>query len=130
MKQIKILIIVMSFLLLTSVLCADTMNWIIHIMAGMKFTVHFNEKDSKYKGLLKKEPLDFLRSGESYDVIYKNGEFLCSGYHNKRKQKGTWGDSRGNPLNNQISLWGRIFAFDGEGNIYDAEHGLVGHLTR
>lgn len=129
MKQIKIVFLVISFLLLAAILYADTMNWIIHIMAGLKFTVHFDKTGSKFKGL-RKDPMEFLKGGESYDVVYKNGEYLCTGYHLKKNKKGTWGDSKGSPLNNQISLWGRVYVFDGEGNVYDQDYGLVGHLTK
>lgn len=130
MKHIKIIILVISFLLLVTLIYADTMNWIIHIKAGLRFKVHFDRTKDKFAGLLKKDPMEFLKGGETYDVVFRNGEYLCTGYHLKKKQKGTWGDKKGNPLNNQISLWGRVYVFDGEGNLYDPDFGLVGRIEK
>jgi hypothetical protein len=30
----------------------------------------------------------------------------------------------------QMSLWGRVYSFDNEGNVYDPEFGLVGSMKR
>jgi hypothetical protein len=69
-----------------------------------------------------------LVAGETYDVIYANGEFIVTGYNSGTKASGTWIYKNADPDLSEISLWGAVFIFDGNGNLYDKNRGLSGKI--
>jgi len=93
------------------------------IKSGKKFRVVFNPKVG-YMGT--------LSQGRTYTVTYKahDNSFQVCGYHLGRKRYRCPGAYRNANVDYQtISLWGRVFYFDADGNVYDRQHGLAGFLT-
>jgi hypothetical protein len=70
-----------------------------------------------------------LVAGETYDVVYTNGEFYVTGFNSGTKSIGTWTYKNADPNLSEISLWGAVYIFDGNGNIYDKDKGLSGKIT-
>jgi hypothetical protein len=85
--------------------------------------------DSEFKGV-ELDPLGTIKGGETYVVRYADGQFSCTGYNQYYARVGTWTYSNGSPFDSELSLWGGIFVFDGKGNVYFEEYGLVGHLEK
>jgi hypothetical protein len=130
-----------TFLLFTFLLAvpvtafADSVGWITHIESGKPFRVVFDKTlgkfdDTNYTGDWQTDPMGALKGGESYDVIYNKRIFSCTGFNQAVGKNGTWFYSNANPSNSHLSLWGRIYSFDGLGLVYDSQFGLVGHLIR
>jgi len=108
--------------------------WIEYIRSGRPFKVVFDKTydkfdDSGYTGSWETDPMGNLKGGESYVVVYKDGKFKCKGYNERTGKIETFVYSNADPRDNQISLWGRVYAFDGKGNVYDRDYGLVGKLV-
>lgn len=124
---------IIGFFILISALYADSLDWIVLIRAGRQFKVVFDKTSTKFNDSVykaKDDPMGTLKGGETYTVLYKGGEFACTGFNQGTNKSGTWNYSNADPMNNQISLWGRVYVFDGAGNVYDPDYGLVGHLTQ
>lgn len=110
---------------------AETVDWRSYVESGQTFSVVFDKTakkfdDSAYSG--EGDPMGTLKGGETYTVIWDDGVFECTGYNQRTRSVGTHKYTNASPGKNQLSLWGRVYAFDGDGNVYDAEYGLVGHL--
>jgi len=104
-----------------------------HIRKGTPFVVTFDmtaEKfnDGTFTGDYRTDPMGTLKGGESYRVFYRNGMFTCKGYSQHARSVITHTDGGANPDDGMISLWGRGYVFDGNGQVYDRDYGLVGHL--
>ena len=104
-----------------------------HIRKGTPFVVTFDmtaEKfnDANFTGDYRTDPMGTLMGGKSYRVFYRNGTFTCKGYSQHARSVITHTDGGANPDDGLISLWGRGYAFDGKGQVYDRDYGLVGHL--
>jgi len=111
----------------------SSFDWVKYIESGRSFKVIFDKTsdkfdDSRYTGDWKTDPMGTLKGGETYLLTYKDGKFTCTGYNQGTKTRGTWISSNADPQDNQLSLWGRIYRFDAQGRVYDAEYGLVGHM--
>ena len=103
------------------------------IRNGAQFVVTFDmtaEKfnDGNYTGDYRTDPMGTLKGGESYHLFYRSGQFTCKGYSQQAKSVISHTDGGANPDDGLISLWGRGYAFDGKGQVYDRDYGLVGHL--
>ncbi|MHC4404774.1 MAG: hypothetical protein ACYTG0_34425 [Planctomycetota bacterium] len=114
---------------------ADTHDWIRYIAQGHEVKVIFDETkdkfdDSEFEGMAELDPLGTLKGGETYTVRYVDRQFSCRGYNQYYDRADTWTYSNGSPFDSQLSLWGYIFVFDGEGNIYFEDYGLVGHMKK
>ena len=95
---------------------SQTTELIRHINSGTKFQVELNYDRGA------------LVAGKTYDVVYKNGEFSVTGYNKGKKSIGTWNYKNANPNLSEISLWGAVYVFDGNRNIYDKDKGLSGKI--
>ena len=105
--------------------------WIRHIQSGQPFCVVFDQTKGKFddsKNLGLNDPMGTLKGGETYEVCYRDGKWVCTGFNEGTMGVGTWEYPQLKPQNNQINLWGRGFAFDGNGLVLDYEYGLVGHM--
>jgi len=134
-QRAKVLFVLIFVLLVPFSVDADSISWIKYIESAHPFKVIFDRTQSKfddshYTGDWRTDPMGVLKGGETYTVVYKNGKFICTGYNQGIGKAGTWSYSNANPRNNQISLWGRIYVFDGQGRVYDMDYGLVGHMIR
>ena len=97
------------------------------------FSVQFDNmagiRDAKeYAG--RDDPLGALWKGSCYTVFYDRGrgDWWVSGYNEQKAEGGLWKSSGANPENYRISLWGRIFEYNEDGQIIDGEYGHVGNL--
>ena len=125
-----------SSLFFSSALYADSLLWISYIengVGGSKFEVIFDEThdkfdDSNYTGSYRTDPLGNIKGGETYTCEYVNQSFTCSGFNQGSGANGSWTYGGKNPRNNEISLWGVVFIFNGKGEVYHKDWGLVGHL--
>jgi len=107
-------------------------DWIAYISSGHPFQVTFDAigskfDDSTYSGDLMTDPMGTLKGGETYRVEYKNGKFECTGFNQGTGSVGTWA-YMGDLEDGLISLWGRLFNFDGKGRVWDQDFGIVGHM--
>lgn len=112
---------------------AASIDWINYIKSGQPFQAALDQTlnkfdDSSFIGST--DPMGNLQGGQTYNVTYKNGSFACEGFNEGMNMVGTWSYSNADPEDNLISLWGRPFAFDGKGRLYDSQFGLVGHLKK
>jgi hypothetical protein len=97
-----------------------------------EFTVSFDKVvtnfDSGWTGSWKTDPMGTLKVGETYHVTFMEGRFTTRGVNEGtgKEQIATYDNA--NLDNGEISLWGRVYKFDENGNIYDRDYGLVGTL--
>jgi hypothetical protein len=109
----------------------STNKWVDYIASGKVFLVTFRDiGDTPYTGHWTTDPMGTLKGGETYSVFYAQGQWTCTGFNQHTNAVGTWIYSGGDPRQNQIDLWGRIFTFDGRGNVIDIQFGRVGKLRR
>ncbi len=102
-----------------------------NIQSGRSFTVIFDQvgnrfNDSGWTG--DTDPMGTLRVGETYQVTYSRGRFTTRGFNEQSNSVISATYSNANLSRGQISLWGRIYTFDGSNNVYDPQFGLVGTL--
>jgi len=121
------------FGVLTNKTLADSLHWIDTIKSGQEFKVIFNKTsdkfdDSNYTGNTNTDPMGSLKGGETYSVKYIDGSYTCTGYNQGWRRVGSMTYSNAKVENSHISMWGRIYVFDGVGNVYDSQYGLVGEL--
>lgn len=108
-------------------------DWLAYIRSGRPFQVIFDATDKKfddsvYSGDWGTDPMGTLKGGETYRLTYVNGKFECTGFNQGTNSVGTWAYI-GDPEEGLISLWGRLFNFDGKGRVWDQDFGIVGHLS-
>lgn len=107
--------------------------WVAHVKSGQPFLVRFDMttnkfNDARYSGDWRTDPMGTLQGGQEYTVSYRNGEFSCTGFNQARAGVETQTGGGADPDDGLISLWGRTFAIDGLGQVWDPDFGLVGHL--
>lgn len=72
-----------------------------------------------------------LKGGKTYTVAFGEKGYTCTGYNlgqGGHIVTATYGGV--SPSDKTISLWGRRFTFDEQGNVYDKAYGLVGTLRK
>ncbi len=102
-----------------------------HIKSGKNFTVSFDKvgrkfDDSGWTG--NTDPMGTLKAGETYQVTYSNGKYTTRGFNEQSRSVISATYANANPDRGEISLWGRVYTFDGSSNVYDRQFGLVGTL--
>jgi len=113
---------------------ANLIEWIKYIQSGRPFFVVFDKTkdkfdDSTYTGDWRSDPMGTLKGGETYQGVYKNGNFTCRGFHQHKNKVYSTSSGGINPDDGRISLWGRTYVFDGLGIVWDQTYGIVGHLA-
>jgi hypothetical protein len=101
------------------------------IASGRPFAVVFDLArfdDSGYAGSYKTDPMGTLKAGESYRVVYRDGRFSCTGLSEHAGSVITSEEGGADPRDGLVSLWGRVYAIDGRGLVWDPEYGIVGHV--
>jgi len=122
-------IVSIGLLITTMPASAQIMSYVRRIQSGNEFTVYFDKATFNDEGWTGgSDPMGTLKAGKSYQVTYSQGTYTCRGFHESRNKIHSASYSNANPNNGQISLWGRVFAFDGKGNVYDPEYGIVGTI--
>jgi hypothetical protein len=87
--------------------------------------------DSAWTGDWRTDQMGTIRGGETYTLIYtKASSWQATGLNEKTAAKGTWTYLAGEPDDFQLNIWGRVYSFDDQGNVYDPDFGLVGHLAK
>ncbi|MEW6066896.1 MAG: hypothetical protein AB1610_01160 [Nitrospirota bacterium] len=109
-------------------------SWVDYIKPGKSFQVILDVAPTKFDDsdwLEKNDPMGPLKGGETYTVIYNPAiGWTVSGYNEETRGIGTWTYQGSNPENFQLNLWGRVFCFSKNGEIFDYEYGIVGHLIK
>lgn len=96
-------------------------GWREKILSGTPFKVVFKPNTPN---------MGTLKAGQTYTVYYRNGGFTCSGYNIAAGTNVTVTYSNANPAQDRISLWGRVFTYNKDnGEVFDPQYGLVGHLS-
>ncbi|MBW2544674.1 MAG: hypothetical protein JRD43_04265 [Deltaproteobacteria bacterium] len=108
-------------------------DWVAYIRSGQPFQVTFDTTsgkfdDSVYTGDWSTDPMGTLKGGETYRLTYTNGKFECTGFNQGAGSVATFAYIA-DPEEGVISLWGRLFNFDGKGRVWDQDFGIVGHLS-
>lgn len=101
------------------------------IASGRPFVVAFDLArfdDAGYSGSYETDPMGTLKAGESYRVVYRDGRFSCTGLNEHVGGVVTAEEGGADPRDGLVSLWGRVYAIDGRGIVWDPEHGIVGHV--
>jgi len=104
-------------------------QWVSLIASGRPFLVVFDLAkfdDTGWNGPA--DPMGALKAGEHYEVTYHGAGFQCTGFDESTNRAGTRSSGGADPRDGLLSLWGRVFAFDGKGQVWDPDFGLVGHL--
>ncbi|TAN45377.1 MAG: hypothetical protein EPN22_03065 [Nitrospirae bacterium] len=109
-------------------------NWVEHIKSGRQFRVVFDVAPKKFQDTDRMggtDPMGTIKGGETYSVVYNgyNG-WTATGYNKGTGGPGSWTYQPGIPENHELDIWGRIFKFSDNGEVFDIQHGLVGHLTK
>ena len=109
---------------------AAIIDMINRIKSTTQFTVTFDKVGGKFddSGLQKNDPMGTLKAGQSYQVTYFQGQYITRGFNEGKNAVISAAYSNANPDEGLISLWGRLYSFDGKGNVYDPEFGIVGTL--
>ncbi|MEH2326159.1 MAG: hypothetical protein V7K32_21900 [Nostoc sp.] len=110
---------------------ADSMCDLIgKIEAANNFTVTFDKVGGKFNDSGSTDPLALgtLKAGETYQVQYFGGQYITRGFNKGTNTVISFSYSNASPNEGLISLWGRLFAFDTRGNVYDPQYGIVGTL--
>lgn len=102
---------------------SNAFNWSEHIRSGKAFNVVLDRAPRR------SDALGTLKGGETYLVEWRSGMFHCTGFNQGTQRVGEWAYPNGDLSKNEISLWGGLFTFDQDGNVYHSRYGLVGHLT-
>jgi hypothetical protein len=101
------------------------------IASGRPFAVTFDLArfdDAGYSGDYRTDPMGTLKAGERYRVVYRDGRFSCTGLNEHVGRVITSEEGGADPRDGLVSLWGRVYAIDGRGLVWDPEHGIVGHV--
>lgn len=69
-----------------------------------------------------------LVAEKTYEVSYSQNEFYVTGYNQSTKSIKTFNYKNADPNLSQISLWGAVYVFDGNGNLYHKDRGLAGKI--
>jgi len=71
-----------------------------------------------------------LKGGENYRVVYNGAAgWAVTGYNKGTGGVGTWTYQPGRPEDHDLDLWGRMFKFSDNGEVFDFQYGLVGHVV-
>lgn len=112
----------------------STANWIDHIKSGKPFRVVFDVAPKKFQDtdrMSAVNPMGTIKGGETYSVVYNsNSGWTATGYNKGTGSSGSWAYEPGSPDNHEIDIWGRVFRFSDNGEVFDIQHGLVGHLAK
>lgn len=114
----------------------ENKEWPLYILSGKGFKVVFDVSpslfdDSQYTGDWKTDPMGTIRGGDTYTLNYNvNNGWTATGYNEGAKRTGSWTYQYGDPNRFELDIWGRVYKFDAEGNVYDPQYGLVGHLIK
>lgn len=106
-------------------------EWIIWIESGKEVQIFLQSgqlDDAAWSGNWQTDPLGTIKAGETYTLRYENGRFVATGFHEKNQRVETHTTSGINPKDGHVSIWGRTFAFDGKGQVWDPEYGIIGKL--
>lgn len=110
-------------------------TWLDYIQSGRVFLVIFDKTKDKfddriYTGNYQTDPMGTLKGGEIYAVRYLGSQlgFETTGYNQDARAIGTWTYNNAVLESYSVSLWGRIYTYSPEGEVFDREYGLVGHL--
>ncbi|MBN1585208.1 hypothetical protein JW899_02455 [Candidatus Uhrbacteria bacterium] len=109
-------------------------RWPELIRSGKRFLAVFDVShrqfdDSAWTGDWRTDPMGTIRGGETYTLKYSKDGWSATGINEGTGKVGTWTYRYGDPDAYQLDIWGRIYEFDAEGNVYDPDFGLVGHLS-
>jgi len=100
------------------------------IANGETFHVSFTgsgcPNDAGWKGA--SDPMGTIKCGESYRVTYRGGTWSVTGYNEGTRKVGTWAYKNANPRQNRMSIWGRVYSFTNNGDVYDQQYGRVGTI--
>lgn len=102
-----------------------------HIKSGRSFTVAFDQVGSKFNDsgwTGNTDPMGTLKAGETYQVTYSSSKYTTRGFNEGTNSVISATYSNAKPDEGKISLWGRVYTFDGNRNVYDPQFGLVGTL--
>lgn len=111
-----------------------TGGWVDHIKSGQIFQVVFDVApqkfdDSGWHG--DRDPMGTLKGGETYSVRYDPATgWTVTGFNEGTGAVGTWIYKGTRPEDSHLNLWGRVFTFNSQAEVFDREFGLVGHLAR
>jgi hypothetical protein len=107
--------------------------WVAYVKSGQPFLVRFDLtmnkfNDARYTGDWRTDPMGTLQGGQEYVVSYRNGEFTCTGFSQADGTRQTHASGGIDPDDGLISLWSRTYSIDGQGQVWDLDFGLVGHI--
>lgn len=110
---------------------APPVDWVNFIRSGEAFRVVFDAATFNDTGWMGSEdPMGVLKAGETYTVKYNESlGWTVTGLDEKTGKTTTETYKVGTPQNRELNLWGRLYRFTGNGEVFDPDHGLVGHLV-
>lgn len=112
------------------------LTWPNHIKTHKPFKVILDVAPGKFDdkpwtGNWRTDQMGTIRGGETYAVTYTSApSWQATGYNEQTAAKGTWTYKAGDPDKFELDIWGRVYTFDDQGNVYDPDFGLVGHLLK
>ncbi|GAB4486471.1 MAG: hypothetical protein OHK006_14390 [Thermodesulfovibrionales bacterium] len=107
-------------------------KWGEYIRTGESFIVIFDKAgfdDAGWTGA--NDPMGSIKAGETYTVKYDPYlGWTATGLNEKTGTSATSSHQKGDPGEGELNIWGRIYRFSANGEIFDPEFGLVGRLAK
>lgn len=107
-------------------------KWGEAMRTGENFVVVFDKANFDDTGWLgSNDPMGTLKAGESYTVKYDPYlGWTTTGLNEKTGKTATSTHQKGDPAGGELNMWGRIYRFSANGEVFDPEFGLVGRLAK
>lgn len=109
-------------------------DWVGHLKSGKTVRVVLDVATRKFQdtpNMGAVNPMGTIKGGETYTVFYNpSGGWSATGYNKGTGGPGTWVYQPGTPDNHDLDIWGHIFKFSDTGEVFDLQHGLVGHMEK
>lgn len=108
-------------------------NWLNRIKSGQPFKIILDVAARKFQDTDRMgatNPMGTIKAGETYTAVFSEANGWAVTGHNKGTgASGTWTYQQGRPEEHDLDVWGHIFKFSDNGEVFDLQHGLVGRLA-
>lgn len=108
-------------------------EWVNYIKQGSVFYVNFDTAKFDDTGWQSSgDPMGTLMAGKSYKVQYTDSStsWSVTGFNEGTRGDYTTSYRTQSPVDYKLNLWGRVYTFNDNGEVFDSQYGPVGHLSK